>query len=160
MQVVTRSWKGIFADFASWIVWSPKWNVMGNVFHSHKVMGRHYCMETITLHFPYEIKGGNTVNKTSNLFEKNGMEFSLVVRLKDSLEGQKEKSLWVQIYFHPVSVLQWTGNSFEIRFFGVEILILPFSTGVTLEQMTPCLGIQSAHLWKDLPELPVGRQWE
>lgn len=41
-----------------------------NVFHSHKVIGRYYCMETITLHFSYEIKGGNTVNKTSNLFEK------------------------------------------------------------------------------------------
>lgn len=124
-----------------------------NVFHSHMVMGWYYCMETIKRQFSYKIKGGDSVNKTSNLFEKkNGMEFSLVIRLKDSLEGQKEKSLWVQIYFHPDSVLQWKGNSFEIRFFGVEILILPFSRGMTLEQMTPCLGIQSTHLWKDLPE--------
>lgn len=41
-----------------------------NVFHSHTVMGLHYCIETITLHFSYKIKGGNTVNKTSNIFEK------------------------------------------------------------------------------------------
>lgn len=41
-----------------------------NVFQSHTVMGRYYCMETITLHFSYKIKGGNTVSKTSNLFEQ------------------------------------------------------------------------------------------
>lgn len=41
-----------------------------NVFHSHTVMGRYYYMETSTLHFSYRIKGGNTVNKTINLFEK------------------------------------------------------------------------------------------
>lgn len=41
-----------------------------NVFQSHMVMGQYYCMKTITLHFSYEIKGGNRVSKTSNLFEK------------------------------------------------------------------------------------------
>lgn len=102
-------------------------------------------METITLHFSYEIKEGNTVNKTSNLFEKwHGVLPGCSI--KRQFRRTKGEVPLSQIYFHPVSVLQWTGNSFEIRFFGVEILILPFSTGVTLEQMTPCLGIQSAHL--------------
>lgn len=44
-----------------------------NVFHSHTVMGWHYCMKTIAVHFFYKIKGKTQLIKPSehsNLFEK------------------------------------------------------------------------------------------